>query len=68
MRSLSKRMLLRLKRSKAFSITIWRDSFNDYLRHACRWIFPRKDAAVCKTHPQYFIWPSDQFFIHYRPQ
>jgi hypothetical protein len=44
------------------------DSFNDYLQHACPVDLSREDAEVCKTHPQYFIWPSDKFFIHYRPQ
>jgi hypothetical protein len=44
------------------------DSFNDYLQHACPVDLARKDAEICRTHPQYFIWPSDRFFIHYRPQ
>ena len=44
------------------------DSFNDYLQYACPVDLSRKDAEVCRTHPQYFIWPSDRFFIHYRPQ
>jgi hypothetical protein len=44
------------------------DSFNDYLQYACPVDPSRKDAELCKTHPQYFIWPSDKFFIHYRPQ
>jgi hypothetical protein len=44
------------------------DSFNDYLQYACPVDLTRKDAEVCRTHPQYFIWPSDRFFIHYRPQ
>ena len=44
------------------------DSFNDYLQYACPVDLSRKDAEACRTHPQYFIWPSDRFFIHYRPQ
>jgi hypothetical protein len=44
------------------------DSFNDYLQYACPVDLDRKDAEVCRTHPQYFTWPSDRFFIHYRPQ
>ena len=44
------------------------DSFNDYLQYACPADPARKDAEVCRTHPQYFLWPSDRFFIHYRPQ
>jgi hypothetical protein len=44
------------------------DSFNDYLQYACPVDLARKDTEVCGTHPQYFIWPSDRFFVHYRPQ
>jgi hypothetical protein len=44
------------------------DSFNDYLRYVCSVDPARKDPGICRTHPQYFIWPSDRFFIHYRPQ
>jgi hypothetical protein len=44
------------------------DSFTDYLQHACPVDLARPDAEVCRTHPQYFLWPSDRFFIHYRPQ
>jgi hypothetical protein len=28
----------------------------------------RTGAVACRTHPAYFLWPSDRFFIHYRPQ
>jgi hypothetical protein len=45
-----------------------KESFNDYLQYACPVDLARKDAEICRTHPQYFIWPSDRFFIHYRPQ
>src|SRR5262245_49416958 len=44
------------------------DSFSDYLQYACPVDLARKDAEICRTHPQYFIWPSDRFFIHYRPE
>jgi hypothetical protein len=44
------------------------DSFNEYLRYACPGVLTRQDPEECRTHPQYFIWPSDRFFIHYRPQ
>jgi hypothetical protein len=44
------------------------ESFNDYLQYACPVDLGRRDAEVCRTHPQYFIWPSDRFFVHYRPQ
>ena len=45
---------------------IAQDSFGEYLQHACPVDLNRKDADVCKTHPQYFLWPSDKFFLHYR--
>lgn len=44
------------------------DSFNDYLQYACPVDLTRKNPEVCATHPQYFLWPSDRFFAHYRPQ
>jgi hypothetical protein len=44
------------------------ESFNDYLQYACPVNLARPGAEVCRTHPQYFIWPSDRFFIHDRPQ
>jgi hypothetical protein len=44
------------------------DSFHEYLQHACPVDLSRGDAEVCRTHPEYFIWPSDKFFVHYRPQ
>jgi hypothetical protein len=43
------------------------ESFNAYLQHACPVDLARGDAQVCRTRPQYFIWPSDRFFIHDRP-
>jgi hypothetical protein len=44
------------------------DSFGEYLQHACPVDLSRSDAEVCRTHPEYFIWPSERFFIQYRPQ
>ncbi len=44
------------------------DSFNDYLRYACPGDPGHEDVEVCRTHPQYFIWPSDRFYVHFRPQ
>jgi hypothetical protein len=45
-----------------------RESFSEYLQFACPVDLERKDAEVCRTHPQYFIWPSERFFVHYRRQ
>jgi hypothetical protein len=44
------------------------ESFIDYLQHACPVDLTRRDAEVCRTHPQHFVWPSDRFFIHDRPR
>jgi hypothetical protein len=44
------------------------DSFNEYLSHVCPVDPARPDPRGCRTHPQYFTWPSDRFFIHNRPQ
>jgi hypothetical protein len=44
------------------------DAFNQYLQYACPVNLARKDAEVCRTRPEYFLWPSDRFFVHYRPQ
>lgn len=49
-------------------IQLARDCFNDYLQYACPVDLNRKDAEVCRTHPQYFLWPSERFFVHYRPR
>jgi hypothetical protein len=46
----------------------YHDSFNDYLQYVCPVDPARKNPEICRTHPQYFIWPSDRFFIHHRPQ
>ncbi|HMF89738.1 MAG TPA: hypothetical protein VKL40_03775 [Candidatus Angelobacter sp.] len=43
------------------------DAFNQYLQYVCPVDLTRKDAEVCRTHPEYFLWPSDRFFVHYRP-
>jgi hypothetical protein len=56
------------KRQSLLDYHLAQDSFNDYLQYACPVDLARNDAEVCRTHPQYFIWPSDRFFIHYRPQ
>ena len=44
------------------------DSYHEYLQYACPLDLTPKDRVACSTHPQYFTWPSDRFFIHHRPQ
>lgn len=44
------------------------DCLYGYLQYVCPADLTRKDAELCRTHPQYFLWPSDRFFVHYRPQ
>jgi hypothetical protein len=45
------------------------EAFSEYLQYVC----PKDRAGtgsgdVCRTHPEYFLWPSDRFFVHHRPQ
>jgi hypothetical protein len=44
------------------------EAFSDYLQYVCPMNQAGTDEDVCRTHPQYFLWPSDRFFVHYRPQ
>jgi len=44
------------------------DCLNGYLQYACPVDLTHNNAELCRTHPQYFLWPSDRFFVHYRPQ
>jgi hypothetical protein len=55
-------------KQKLLDYHLAQDSFNDYLQYACPVDLSRKDAEVCRTHPKNFLWPSDRFFVHYRPQ
>jgi hypothetical protein len=55
-------------KQKLLDYHLAQESFNDYLQYACPVDLTRKDAEICRTHPQYFIWPSERFFLHYRPQ
>jgi hypothetical protein len=42
------------------------ESFRDYLQYACPVDLTRKDPEVCNTHPEFFLWPSDRYFLRYR--
>ena len=42
------------------------ESFQDYLQYACPVDLTRKDPEVCNTHPEFFLWPSDKYFLRYR--
>jgi hypothetical protein len=55
-------------KQKLLDYHLAQDSFSDYLQYACPVDLARKDADVCRTHPKNFLWPSDRFFVHYRPQ
>ena len=45
-----------------------REAFSDYLQYVCPVDQAGSDANVCRTHPEYFLWPSDRFFVRHRPQ
>jgi hypothetical protein len=53
---------------KILSSRLARDAVHDYLRYVCPVDPVRTDADVCRTHPEYFLWPSDRFFVHHRAQ
>ncbi len=55
-------------RQKLLDYHLAQNSFHDYLQHACPADAARAGAGACNTHPEYFIWPSDRFFTHYRPE
>lgn len=55
-------------RQDRLDVQLAQECFNDYLQYACPVDLNRRDAEVCRTHPQYFLWPSERFFVHYRPQ
>ena len=42
------------------------ESFQDYLQYACPVDLTSKDPEVCNTHPEFFLWPSDKYFLRYR--
>jgi hypothetical protein len=42
------------------------ESFQDYLQYACPVDLTAKDPEVCNTHPEFFLWPSDKYFLRYR--
>ena len=44
------------------------EAFSDYLQYVCPVNQAGTDEDVCRTHPEYFLWPSDRFFVHHRPQ
>ena len=44
------------------------EAFADYLQYVCPVNQAGTDEDVCRTHPEYFLWPSDRFFVHHRPQ
>jgi hypothetical protein len=42
------------------------EAFRDYLRYVCPVDPAGTETETCRTHPEYFLWPSDRFFIHHR--
>jgi hypothetical protein len=57
-----------IRRRDLLDYHLAQDSFNEYLQHACPVDLSRKDAETCRARPAYFTWPSEKFFIHYRPK
>jgi hypothetical protein len=44
------------------------EAFSDYLQYVCPVDQAGTEGDLCRTHPEYFLWPSDRFFVHHRPQ
>jgi hypothetical protein len=45
-----------------------REAFSDYLQYVCPVDQAGSGGDVCRTHPEYFLWSSERFFVHDRPQ
>jgi len=56
------------RRLDVLSSRLAREAFSDYLQYVCPVDQPGSGADVCRTHPEYFLWPNDRFFVHHRPQ
>jgi hypothetical protein len=50
------------------SFRLAQEVFRNYLQYVCPADDAGTDADVCRTHPGYFLWPSDRFFVHHRPR
>jgi hypothetical protein len=46
-------------RGRSFAYQLAEDYFNDYLLHSCPVDLHRDKPEVCRTHPQYFLWPNE---------
>lgn len=44
------------------------DSYHEYLKHAYLLEVARSNKDACRVRPQYFLWPSERFFLQDRPQ
>lgn len=55
-------------KQKIFNYHLTRDSYNEYLKNACSIEQMRQGKNVCTTQAQYFLWPSEKFFLKDRPQ
>jgi hypothetical protein len=49
-----------------FDVHLAEEAFIDYLQHVCPAMPRTTESEACRTHPEYFLWPSDRFFIHHR--
>jgi hypothetical protein len=55
-------------KQKLLSYHLAQDSYNEYLKHAYLLEVARTNSAACRVRPQYFLWPSERFFVKDRPQ
>jgi hypothetical protein len=59
---------LESRNAAALSSHLAQEAFSDYLQYVCPMDQARTDGDECRTHPEYFLWPSDRFFVDHRPQ
>ena len=55
-------------RQNVLNYHLAQESLRDYLQYACPEGLAQTNRKTCTTHPRYFIWPSDRFFLQDRPQ
>ena len=56
------------RQPEILSSRLAREAFSEYLQYACPVGQAGFSGDVCRTHPEYFLWPSERFFVDYRPQ
>jgi hypothetical protein len=59
---------LQYRDAAALGSRLAQEALSDYLLYVCPVEQSGADGDECRTHPEYFLWPSDRFFVHHRPR